>query len=187
MWLILIFYSCVPFDVVLPESELMLGCFQCSKETSVKVIINDQSLKIRTLKTTWTSCPWLYCWRYTRWSFFFKQMCHWNCVIYCVQGLQYGANWSWCGHCHHKLRFQIESTRFHQLQSSALDTSGWLTIFVFCSNKTIRSLVLNVSHYMHNFLCHSIHYRPIHEFKLVCKLMYFLEHSGSIVPEHFWY
>ncbi|CAH3161631.1 unnamed protein product [Porites evermanni] len=66
--------SCVPFDVVLPESELMLGCFQCSKETSVK-------------------------------------------------GLQYGANWSWCGHCHHKLRFQIESTRFHQLQSSALDTS----------------------------------------------------------------
>ena len=43
MWLILIFYSCVPFDVVLPESELMLGCFQCSKETSVKVIINDQS------------------------------------------------------------------------------------------------------------------------------------------------
>ena len=45
MWLILIFYSCVPFDVVLPESELMLGCFQCSKETSVKVIINDQSLK----------------------------------------------------------------------------------------------------------------------------------------------
>lgn len=35
----------MPFDVVLPESELMLGCFQCSKETSVKVIINDQSLK----------------------------------------------------------------------------------------------------------------------------------------------
>ena len=94
-----------------------------------------------------------------------------------MQGLQYGANWSWCGHCHHKLRFQIESTRFHQLQSSALDTSGWLTIFVFCSNKMIRSLVLNVSHYMHNFLCHSIHYRPIHEFKLVCKLIYFLEHS----------
>lgn len=94
-----------------------------------------------------------------------------------MQGLQYGANWSWCGHCHHKLRFQIESTRFHQLQSSALDTSGWLTIFVFCSNKTIRSLVLNVSHYMHNFLCHSMHYRPIHEFKLLCKLMYFPEQS----------
>lgn len=119
--------------------------------------------------------------------FFFEKVCHWNCVIYYVQGLQYGANWSWCGHCHHKLRFQIESTRFHQLQSSALDTSGWLTIFVFCFNRTIRSLVLNVSHYMHNVLCNSIHYRPIHEFKLVCKLMYFLEHSGTfrfIVPEH---
>ena len=45
MRLILIFHSCVPFDVVLPESELMLGCFQCSKETSVKVIISDQFLK----------------------------------------------------------------------------------------------------------------------------------------------
>ena len=99
-----------------------------------------------------------------------------------MQGLQYGANWSWCGHCHHKLRFQIESTRFHQLQSSALDTSGWLTIFVFCSNRTIRSLVLNVSHYMHNVLCNSIHYRPIHEFKLVCKLMYLPGPSQRLAP-----
>jgi len=27
----------MPFDVVLPESELMLGCLHCSKETTVKV------------------------------------------------------------------------------------------------------------------------------------------------------
>ncbi|XP_068741541.1 uncharacterized protein [Montipora capricornis] len=62
--------GCLPFDVVLPESELVLGCFYCSKETTVK-------------------------------------------------GLQYGGNWSWCSHCHQKLRFQIQSTRFQLLQSGA--------------------------------------------------------------------
>ena len=29
----------MPFDMVLPESELMLGCLHCSKETTVKVIL----------------------------------------------------------------------------------------------------------------------------------------------------
>ena len=36
------YYSCMPFDVVLPESELMLGCLHCSKETTVKVILGGE-------------------------------------------------------------------------------------------------------------------------------------------------
>ncbi len=36
------YYSCMPFDVVLPESELMLGCLNCSKETTVKVILGTE-------------------------------------------------------------------------------------------------------------------------------------------------
>ncbi|XP_078374133.1 uncharacterized protein LOC144657650 isoform X1 [Oculina patagonica] len=67
--------GCLPFDVVLPESELMLGCLHCSKETSVK-------------------------------------------------GLQYGANRSWCTHCHTKLGFHIQSTRFQELQISATATAS---------------------------------------------------------------
>lgn len=67
--------GCMPFDVVLPESELMLGCLHCSKETTVK-------------------------------------------------GLQYGANRSWCSHCHAKLGFQIQSTRFQELQLSETATAS---------------------------------------------------------------
>ena len=103
-----------------------------------------------------------------------------------MQGHQYGANWSWCGHCHHKLRFQIQSTRFHQLQSSALDTSGWLTIFAFCPNKTIRSPVLNVSHYMPNFLCqvNPVHYKPFQKKNWFQVNVFSRTFRYHIVPEH---
>lgn len=67
--------GCVPFDVVLAESELKIGCLHCSKETAVK-------------------------------------------------GLQYGANWSWCRHCHLKLEFHIPSTRFHELQNDATQAAS---------------------------------------------------------------
>lgn len=40
-------FSCVPFDVVLPESELKIGCLNCSKETTVKVslVILETAIK----------------------------------------------------------------------------------------------------------------------------------------------
>lgn len=40
-------FSCVPFDVVLPESELKIGCLNCSKETAVKVslVILETAIK----------------------------------------------------------------------------------------------------------------------------------------------
>jgi hypothetical protein len=37
-YLLFFFSSCLPIDLILSESQLVLGCLNCSKETSIKVI-----------------------------------------------------------------------------------------------------------------------------------------------------
>ena len=102
--------ECHAFDLVLSESEFMVGCEKCNKEMKVQVCITGTPLLFSNLVEFIYSKVTTYRVKGLKTIYFLIS-----------QGIAPGQPRDmWCQYCHQKLKVIVETTRFLNLQPNEL-------------------------------------------------------------------